>query len=305
MYLMKRRNRPSDTLSNINKLSSRRSLIDKTILKMIAATAVIIGGVIYKLELKYPSAPSAASVNFNKAPRNFQDLIHILEAEFGYNVQMTFKEARKSVEVDNDIDSDNELGLGTMTKTFAGKVCDTVCSLWNEKEEALLDLAFKAHGASEYTENYQLSEEKMAIMDPEKFDCNDRARRACQRLERHGIPMYFLNLWPSDPELRLDEDSHQVAVCKLQENEYLICDNDKIIFWRGSLTEFVRQYHDDDPGEPKMGIMAAIGISKYREPDDESFYTKSKTQYLMRTTEKEMRSINIPIKPPTAPGYFT
>jgi hypothetical protein len=324
---MKRRNRPPDTLRNKNSLSSRRSIADKTIINFLAATTLLVGGIMKVTEPKYPSAPSTASVNFNNAPRNFPELIRILEAEFGYDFQITYKKDQNNTETGNDYgihsnhaglgiaspqnnaetdndksenDRNNELCLGIISRELAGKAFDTLQSLWNDRDRTLMELAYNFHYASEYTENYQLSEEEMATMDPEEFDCNDHARRACQRLERHGIPMYYLSIWPRDPSLRLDEDSHQMAVCKLQENEYLICDNNNIIFWSGSPSAFARQYHDDYPKEAKMGIMAVIGISKYWEPDDESAYTKAKTHYLLRTTVDKMCPINIPIKPPAA-----
>ena len=247
--------------------------------------AAVGGGVVY-----YYSRPAEVDgQDVQSMAKSEEELLAILREEFGYDVQIIEKFAREDYEVE-----EMELGLKPMAKRVAIKICIKAHSLWNDPEETGEDLKKNAGEVAEYVTAYQMSEDQMTETDPDRFDCNDFAFRGCQRLQRHGIPMYFLNICPRDPNMRFDKASHQVSFCKLREGEYLFCDNDNLIIWHGTLDQFAAQYYIDNPKKEAMGKFPFFAISKFVEPEHNNSFSKGLIQALNVESEEEIQSLDIP-----------
>ncbi|HLD32239.1 MAG TPA: hypothetical protein VJB10_01465 [Candidatus Peribacteraceae bacterium] len=157
------------------------------------------------------------------------------------------------------------------------------------QQENFIDVACDAY---DWASNYQISYERAAQMQGDKFDCNDPARHACEKLSQPGIPTYFLSTWPTQPRDRLFHDWHQMAVCKLHDRYFFIIDQAKDgIFWHGNLPEFVKQ-HSMGRSVP-MSIIPGVGIARFVEPRYDVAPAKFLLQFAHMRSEGEMASLGI------------
>lgn len=79
-------------------------------------------------------------------------------------------------------------------------------------------------------------------------DCNDLTNAMCEASFVNGYSLGVLSLWPREWSQWLRKPWHQVAVlCIHQHEEYIIFDNARPIYWRGSLEDYARSINKSIP----------------------------------------------------------
>jgi hypothetical protein len=177
-----------------------------------------------------------------------------------------------------------------MAGTAASKLWKTCKNLCASPSDTAGEISDDVSASVRYVRDYRISEEKAQTADPALLDCNDYANVTCQKLARLGFPMYLLSIWPEDPKLRFDEGWHQMAVCKLADDCYLIFDDHCQTLWHGSLHAFGRKYGS----KVAMRIIPRVGISAFAEPK----YDNGISKFLVQAKhgipdEHAMQSIDV------------
>ena len=242
----------------------------------------------------YYSRPAEVDCeNATHAPRSKKGIYAIIREEYGYGTEISQKFVQKDYEVDH-----MSVGIEPMLDGLTIRILIELDVILNESEDSEEALAEDIEKAKEYMATYQMSEEQIANAKPSTIDCNDYAFRACQRMERHGIPMYLLSICPRDPYMRCHKPSHQVAFCKLCEGKYIFFDNDNVIEWHGSsLDQFAAQYHIDNPDEEIMGVFPFVGISEFVQPEHNNPGSKILIQLFNVTNEDNIKSLDVDEEP--------
>lgn len=129
--------------------------------------------------------------------------------------------------------------------------------------------------STEYVIEYQQPIDETPFYQREELECNDDASSYCKKIDRPGIPMHFLSIFPFTTDDRYYFDWHQQAFCKLGNNCYLVFDsNGKATYWNGTLQSFAYEYNN----KVRMGIMPCFGISRYRIPQHNNGFSKMLVQ---------------------------
>ncbi len=156
-------------------------------------------------------------------------------------------------------------------------------------EEDVTEVACNAY---EWASRYQVSYNEAAQAQGEGFDCNDKARHACETLSHQGIPMYLLSIWPKLPKDRMKHDWHQMAACKLDDQYFFIVDHARHgTFWHGNLEEFMTEYNTNQT--VPMSIIPHFGIAEYVEPRFDVVPAKFLMQFAHAQDEEEMKSLGV------------
>ena len=245
----------------------RRSFLDKSLRNILVVHASILGGIGTLLQPKYPEElhreiPKLDQYSFER----------LVQSSFE---GVTFQEGYSASAMEED--------AGIAPWQMAHATAERL------RQENLIDVACNAY---DWASNYQISYERAAEMQGDKFDCNDPARHACEKLSQPGIPMHFLSTWPTQPRDRLFHDWHQMAICKLDDRYFFVLDQAKDgVFWHGNLPEFVREH---SAGQPvPMSIIPGVGIAKFVEPRYDVAPAKFLLQFAHMKSEEEMASLGI------------
>lgn len=197
---------------------------------------------------------------------------------------------RAATPEDENLPPDPGIAPARMAGTAASKLWKTCKNLCASPSDTAGEISDDVSASVRYVRDYRMSENQVKEADPTVLDCNDFANVTCERLERLGLPMYLLSIWPEDPTLRFDHGWHEMAACKLSEDLYLIFDDQRQTLWHGSLASYARQYG------PKvtMRIIPRVGISKFVEPK----YNNGVSNLLVQAKhgiadEHEMQSIDV------------
>jgi hypothetical protein len=258
----------------------RSSIADISILRRLAILGVLLGGI---GELSQPKPqPERPPI----ATRTVEDFLSSLQSAIGY----TTIEEHSAPPDDPTLPPDPGIAPGAMAKAALLKTWEWGKQLWSKPSDTTGETSNTIGKTATYLQDYRLNEGQAIQRDPQELDCNDHANIACERLERLGVPTYLLAIWPEDPAERFNRDWHEMAVCKLRHQCYLIFDDHRTTLWRGSLNAFVLQYGS----RARMRIIPHVGISEYAEPKYDNFISKLLVQGLHGVRdETEMKSLNL------------
>ncbi|MFH1670268.1 MAG: hypothetical protein ABIA92_01640 [Patescibacteria group bacterium] len=264
------RNRNPES-SHAGRRCDRRSFMDASARKI----ALVSGGIILSaIELLQPKNPQKSLKEESLDPYELQQ---ILRTELG-NISFSEQYAKRESNPDE-----------TSTDPFV-VASAAIDRLEQENLGEMIANSFR------WANSYQLSEEAASHLDQSALDCNDTARRTCDRLSKHSIPMYLLSICPQNARQLFEYEWHQMATCKMGREYYLVIDNEsRATLWHGTLHEFVAQRDSD----VSMRILPMVGISRYIEPKHDIAPSKFLMQLVHAEGENDMEWLNIsaPLNP--------
>jgi len=196
-------------------------------------------------------------------PLSLDKLLYLIRSDIG---EMEYRQLFAESPKEKDMPASENPGIAplSMIKNALGKLQTQGSNLREDPERTVSDIQGTMSASVEYVSTYRLSAESAASNDVQRIDCNDHANIACERLSHYGIPMYLLSIWPLDPQDRFTHDWHQMAACKLDDDEYLILDNaHSLTHWHGSLAQFGREYKEIRGSSVPMAVIPYAGISRY------------------------------------------
>jgi len=262
--------------------------VDRGVRAVMIAFAFTIGGIV---ELSQPKEKECRQMT----PIFTEDeFTYLLLSELG---NITFCHSGSDEEIPQKHIEEARLHPWIMTKIATWKSYIAFGMLFEEPEESIGDTIVTTYDSTKYVVKYQQSEVELGEQNLTEPDCNDNAYSTCQRLDRLGIPMYLISIWPRNPEERFDTDKdwHQMAACRIGENRFLIIDNSKIVtIWEGSLESFVTKCKTGSSKyayEIPMSIIPRLGISRFAEPKHNNGPSKMMTQSLQSVGSEDRMEI--------------
>lgn len=263
----------------------RSSVARLSILRRIAIASVLLGAIGETSQTKSPHPEHSSPIVH---ARSLEDILYTVRSAIGDIVM----EERRAPPDDPDLSPDPGIAAFTMAKAALSKVWSTCGRLWEEPSETAREISDNVCSSARYLRDYRLSEEQASRSDPKTLDCNDHANITCERLDRLGLPIYLLSIWPEDPTLRFDSDKgwHEMSVCKLRHECFLIFDENRTTLWHGSLASFALRYGPN----VRMRIIPHVGISRYAEPKYDHCVAKLLVQAVKGVeNENEMESLGL------------
>lgn len=179
-------------------------------------------------------------------------------------------EERSAPPQDEDLPPDPGIAPFTMGKTALSKAWSWGGRLWSKPSETASKIAENVCASVRYLREYRMSEEQAGRSDPDALKCNTLANITCERLDRLGLPMYLVSLWPEDPAMRFDEGWHEMAACKIRQQCFLVYEKSSTILWHGSLASYALRHGP----KVRMRIIPHVGISKFEKPKHDHFLPK-------------------------------
>lgn len=186
-----------------------------------------------------------------------------------------------------------------MMNEATGQIYETGGNLIHNPYNTSISILSSLSDATEFSLRYQspkveTSQGNMSVSNTpdSNTDCNDYAYRICQILAKKDIPAYLLSVWPKESRERFRSDWHQMATFKIDDDEYIIIDNAKVItIWHGSLQEFVHHYKLC--GEVPAGYVIHGGIAPYLKPKWNNPASRIAIQAWNATSEDKMENVLI------------
>lgn len=227
-------------------------------------------------------------------PLSLNDLLHMIRTEIG---EMQYQKLYAMSPDEEDMPATENPGVAplSMVKNALQKLQNQGTNLRDDPERTVGQIQGAMSASVEYVSTYRLSAESASATDAQTIDCNDHANVTCERLTKRGIPMYLLSIWPLDPNDRFTYDWHQMAACRIGEREYLIFDNSHTLtHWKGTLSQFAREYHTIRGSSVPMSVIPHAGISQYVPPKFDCSASKFLLQIRhMTNNEDTMETLNV------------
>ncbi len=240
----------------------RASHISFSLLKRLAAIGVLFGaiGEMSQTVPTHSERPPAVRA------QSIEDLLSSIRSAIGN----TIVEEHSAPPEDIDLPPDPGIAPLAMGKAALSKTWSWGKRLWSKPSKTVEETQERLRASVTYLNGYRMGADQVVHSDPAKIDCNDHANITCEQLDRIGLPMYLVSLWPEDPEKRFDEGWHQIAACKIREQCFLLFDQSHTILWHGSLDSYALRHGPN----VRMRVIPHVGISDFAEPKHDHFLPK-------------------------------
>jgi hypothetical protein len=89
-----------------------------------------------------------------------------------------------------------------------------------------------------------------------------------------------------------------MAACKIDDEEFLIFNGGRVVYWKGTMEAFGRHYHRMHHHHEPMTLIPHVGVSRYFPPKYDIAVSKFLLQARHMTDPNEMEALNIHRKYP-------